>query len=176
MAAPLIRLAALTLLGTAIATTATAQQAADPELRPGATVRVTTSTRSAPLVGTLVRAEPGRLTIRTGSAETLVDPRSVLRLERRTVRRHTGTGALVGAAVGGATAVAFAIGFCDDPDTLCEADEYARIGLIFVTPPLLGGALIGSLIKTERWRAVSVTPYLALHDGRGLGLRLRLTF
>lgn len=176
MAAPLIRLAVLMLLGTAIATTASAQQAAEPELRPGATVRVTTSTRSTPLVGTLVRAEPGRLTIRTGSEETLVDPRSVLRLERRTVRRHTGTGALVGAALGGAAAVAFAVGFCEDPDTLCEADEYARIGLLFVAPPVLGGALIGSLIKTERWHSLSLAPYLALHDGGGLGLRLRLTF
>ncbi|MEZ4586530.1 MAG: hypothetical protein R2909_09045 [Gemmatimonadales bacterium] len=176
MTGPLIRLAALTLLGIAIVPAATAQQVTKPELGPGATVRVTTSTRSAPLVGTLVRAGPGSLTIRTGSEETQIDPRSVLRLERRTIRRHTGTGALVGAAVGGAAAVAFAIGFCDDPDTLCEADEYARIGLIFVAPPVLGGALIGSLIKTERWRAVSLAPYLALHDGSGLGLRLRLTF
>jgi len=175
MAAMPIRLAALMLLGAAITTAAPAQANA-PDLEPGTTVRATLSDRTAPIVGILVRTEPGRLTLRAGTDETQLDPRAVIRLERRTVKRHTATGLLVGTAVGSAAAIAFAIRFCDDSDTLCEADEYARIGLIFVTPPALAGALIGSLIKTERWSPVSLTPYLALDGRRGIGLRVRLSF
>jgi len=175
MAALSIRLAALMLQG-AVITTAASAQTQEADLRPGTTVRATLSDRSVPITGALVRVEPGRLILRTGSDETQLDPRAIVRLERRTVQRHTATGALVGTAVGSAAAIAFAIGFCNDPDTRCEVDEYARIGLIFVTPPALAGALIGSLIRTERWSPVSLAPYLALDGGRGIGLRVRLSF
>ncbi len=44
----------------------------------------------------------------------------------------------------------FLVGFCGDPDTACGADEVGRAVLIFVVPTAAAGALIGSLVRTER--------------------------
>lgn len=65
-------------------------------------------------------------------------------------RSHTGTGLLIGGLVGVAAATVFLVGFCGDPDTACGADEVGRAVLIFVVPTAVAGALIGSLVRTER--------------------------
>jgi hypothetical protein len=65
-------------------------------------------------------------------------------------RSHTWTGLLVGGAVGAAATTVFLIGFCGDPDASCGADELGRAALIIGLPPAAVGALIGSLIRTER--------------------------
>ncbi len=67
-----------------------------------------------------------------------------------TTRAHTGTGLLIGGLVGVAAATVFLIGFCGDPDTACGGDEVGRAVLIFVVPTAVAGALIGSLVRTER--------------------------
>jgi hypothetical protein len=63
-------------------------------------------------------------------------------------RSHTGTGLLVGAIVGVSAATVFLIGFCDDPDTECGADEVGRAVLFIAVPTAALGALIGSLIHS----------------------------
>lgn len=67
-----------------------------------------------------------------------------------TSRSHTGTGLLVGGLVGAAAATVFLVGFCGDPDTACGADEVGRAVVIIGVPPAVVGALIGSLIRTDR--------------------------
>jgi hypothetical protein len=61
-------------------------------------------------------------------------------------RSSAGTGALVGAVVGLSAAGLFLLGFCSDPDTRCEADEYIRATIYIAGPPTLIGGLIGALL------------------------------
>jgi hypothetical protein len=68
---------------------------------------------------------------------------------RAATRSHTGTGLLIGGLVGAAATTVFLIGFCDDPDTQCGADEIGRAVLFIAVPCAAVGALIGSLIRTE---------------------------
>lgn len=70
--------------------------------------------------------------------------------DRLKAASNTTTGLLVGAAVGLSAASLFLAAFCSDPDTRCEADEYARATLIIAVPPTLIGGLIGSLIPERR--------------------------
>jgi len=65
-------------------------------------------------------------------------------------RSHTWTGLLIGGLVGAAATTVFLIEFCGDPDTECGADEVGRAALVFALPAAAVGALVGSLIKTER--------------------------
>ncbi len=65
-------------------------------------------------------------------------------------RSHAGTGLLIGGLVGVAATTVFLVGFCSDPDTVCGADEVGRAVLVFLVPPAVVGALIGSLVRTER--------------------------
>lgn len=68
----------------------------------------------------------------------------------RDTRSHTRTGLLIGGIVGGVATAVFLAGFCNDPDTKCEADEVGRAVLFIGAPIAAAGALIGSLIRTER--------------------------
>lgn len=74
---------------------------------------------------------------------------AALARESAAVRRHTGTGLLIGGLVGAAATTVFLIGFCSDPDTSCEADEVVRAAVIIGVPCAAAGALIGWLIKTD---------------------------
>ena len=65
-------------------------------------------------------------------------------------RSHTWTGLLIGGLVGGAATAVFLTGFCGDPDTACGADEVGRAVVLIAVPAAAAGALIGSLIRTER--------------------------
>ena len=70
--------------------------------------------------------------------------------DRAATRSHTGTGLLIGGLVGVAATTVFLIGFCNDPDTSCGADEVGRAVLFIGVPCAVVGALIGSLVRTER--------------------------
>jgi hypothetical protein len=149
-----------------------------PALRRGVEVRARGAGAGAPIMGRLIdlRADALRIEQAEGTI-TDVPRRGLVALEVKRVSRATGTGALVGGIVGGAAAALFAAGFCNDPDTLCEADEYLRIGLLIGGPPLAAGAIIGTLIRRERWVAVPVES-LRLRLGVGPGglqLGFRLT-
>jgi hypothetical protein len=65
-------------------------------------------------------------------------------------RSHTGTGLLIGALVGAAATTFFLVKFCGDPDTACQGDEVGRAIVFIALPVTAAGALIGSLIRTER--------------------------
>lgn len=54
----------------------------------------------------------------------------------------------MGGIVGAVATTVFLIGFCDDPDTECGADEVGRAFVIFTFPAAAAGALIGSLIRS----------------------------
>lgn len=76
---------------------------------------------------------------------------SLISLRRSSATRsHAGTGLLIGGLVGVAATTVFLVGFCSDPDTVCGADEVGRAVLVFLVPPAVVGALIGSLVRTER--------------------------
>ena len=69
--------------------------------------------------------------------------------ESAAVRRHTGTGLLIGGVVGAAATTVFPIGFCSDPDTSCGVDEVGRAAVIIGVPCAAAGALIGWLVQTD---------------------------
>ncbi|HEX6747498.1 MAG TPA: hypothetical protein VF092_09445 [Longimicrobium sp.] len=64
-------------------------------------------------------------------------------------RGHTKEGLLIGGIVGVAAAGLFLAGFCDDSDSPCQGDEYARALVYIALPPAVVGALIGTLIRTK---------------------------
>lgn len=66
------------------------------------------------------------------------------------------TGAAVGLLAGTAATVGFLALFCDDPDTLCEADEFVRAFTIIALPPTVAGALVGLAVRVERWEPATV--------------------
>jgi len=74
----------------------------------------------------------------------------VPRAEKPATRTHTWTGLLIGGLVGGAATAVFLTGFCGDADTECGADEVGRAVALIAVPAAAAGALIGSLIRTER--------------------------
>lgn len=70
--------------------------------------------------------------------------------ERFATRTHTRTGLLIGGVVGAAATTLFLVGFCGDPDTACGADEIGRAVVLIAVPCAVAGALMGSLVRTER--------------------------
>lgn len=134
--------------------------------------------------GALVQADSAGLTWRPGGS-------SVAQLTRwsqigdveisRGKRGHAGTGALAGAiaaAVPGAlSGMAFAEITCE-----CSHPNYAGGALfgalIFAGPGALAGAIIGQLVRTERWEAVPVDRLRVtiIPEARRLGIGLALRF
>jgi hypothetical protein len=72
------------------------------------------------------------------------------RTEKPDTRTHTWTGLLIGGLAGVAATTVFLTQFCGDPDTECGADEVGRAVVVIAVPAAAAGALIGSLIRTER--------------------------
>ena len=85
----------------------------------------------------------------TPAARTEHQGAAALARESAAVRRHTGTGLLIGGVVGAAATTIFLIGFCNDPDTSCGVDEVGRAAVIIGVPCAAAGALIGWLVKTD---------------------------
>jgi hypothetical protein len=107
-------------------------------------------------VGRLVDLRNDTLRIELPDGAVAPVPRRRLAgLEVQRLSRAPGTGALAGGIVGAIAAGLFAAGFCSDPDTLCEADEYVRIAAFIGGPPLVAGAIIGTLIRRQKWVPVS---------------------
>jgi hypothetical protein len=71
-------------------------------------------------------------------------------VEAPATRSHTKTGLLIGGLVGVTATTLFLVAFCSDPDTACGADEIGRAVLFIAVPCAAVGALIGSLVRTER--------------------------
>lgn len=118
----------------------------------GTRVRVLTSQRARPLVGTLVRSTPDSVVVDA----TVIARGSVRRLEVSAGRKShwltgAGIGLLVGAGVGAIAASGSDgcgnIGPLDASCTLAIAGVGGAIGT-----PL--GALVGAMVRTDRWRVV----------------------
>jgi len=141
-------------------------------MAPGARVRITRTDDQAPrLVGTLARVTGDTLWLasRAGADPAIALRVGVRRLEVSLGRRsHVARGAIIGAIVGGAATGLFLAAFCSDPDTLCEADEFAKVGLIIGLPPVALGTAIGLIASHERWVPV---PWPA---SARVGLRVRV--
>jgi hypothetical protein len=93
----------------------------------------------------------GNLPPGTAALAARTEPQGAAALARESaaVRRHTGTGLLIGGVVGAAATTVFLIGFCSDPDTSCGVDEVGRATVIIGVPCAAAGALIGWLVKTD---------------------------
>ncbi|MEZ4455383.1 MAG: hypothetical protein R2882_02355 [Gemmatimonadales bacterium] len=153
-------------------------QGSGPALEPGVRVRATT-TAGERVEGRFGSWREGRLTIATGGREASIPRENLRRLEVGRVSHATSAGALIGGAAGALAATWFAVEFCRDTDTLCEADEYARIYGLFVLPPLAAGALIGSVIERTHWDAVPLDRLavgVGPAPGGGVTVALRIRF
>lgn len=128
-------------------------------LEPGARVRVTMAALSRPTVARFTGWRADSLLLDMGGGAPSVVPRtSLLRLEiSRNRRSRLLAGAGVGLLVGGVATAAFLAAFCDDPDTLCETDEYLRAFTLIALPPTAVGAVIGLAIRVEDWEPVSLS-------------------
>lgn len=93
----------------------------------------------------------------------------------RGTHAKTLTGAAVGLAAGTVATALFLAAFCSDSDTLCETDEYLRAFAIIALPPTGVGAIVGSLVRVERWERVAPERFAwtsAAPLRVGLGLRI----
>ncbi|NIM50189.1 MAG: hypothetical protein GTN62_07600 [Gemmatimonadales bacterium] len=154
-------------------TSALAQQ---PVVDVGATVRVSTGGRRAPLVGTVLALERDTLVLRQGrSPEPLRIPvKLVQRLQVRrgpssrwpTILKHAGVGLVVGAA-GGAVAGPFLMSASctawekdtekqtDCLDDLVDPGARGKAALLFGAAGTAVGAVVGAIVARERWNDVS---------------------
>ena len=128
-----------------------------------------------PLIGTVTEATDQGFSVGRRHftyAETL-------RLDRSVGRRgHALTGAAVGLGAGAVATVLFLGAFCDAGDSPCQGDEVVRAATVFALPPTAVGALIGALVKTDRWESVlprRMTMGLGLVPG-GARVRVALRF
>jgi len=115
---------------------------------PGARVRVKT-TLSGVVVGSVTGVDPDALTIETetGDGVQRVPWAEVVTLERsRGFRRRTGEGLLAGVAAWGVIVGAYAVF-----DTL---DESGVGEPAFIVGLVATGGVVGTLLKTERWKRV----------------------
>jgi len=161
--------------------TAARQATGDDLLQVGDRIRITTSSSSSAIKGILVAADQAELTLTREGRESThlnVARSDVAKLEVvRGKKSHWLAGALAGAGGG----LALTALYCNDPplgDT-CDSGEWAGTAAFFGGIGAASGALVGALIRTDRWETVpadglkvSVSPV----PGHGLALALRLTF
>jgi hypothetical protein len=158
--------------------TAAAQPTGDSPLQIGDRIRIKTPSSSSAIKGTLVAADDVGLTLAPEGRDT--SHRKFARSEIAKVevvrgkKSHWLAGAVAGAAGGLVlTALYCGNGWCD------ESGEWAGSAAFFGGIGAAGGALVGVLIRTDRWQdvpseglKVGVRPM----RGRGLALTLRLSF
>ena len=127
---------------------------------------------------------PGQWTVQLADfsqRDVLTD--SILSVEVLEMHRRTGRGALIGGAAGAAIGIAVWVATedaeCDDAGELCDAiaeDVFDHIRPAFAVlstgTGILAGALIGSLVKSERWVPASMPGTGSPRDGASLGIRL----
>jgi hypothetical protein len=102
----------------------------------------------------------------------------VQRLEvSRGKKSHWIAGALAGAGGG----LALTALYCNDPPLggKCDSGEWAHTAAFFGGIGAAGGALIGAVIRTDRWTTVppnTLTLSVSPAPGRGVALAMRLSF
>jgi hypothetical protein len=150
---------------------------------PGPLPGASRQTGCPPERGVLVGSDSAGLTWRSGGSSVVrVTPWSQVGSVEvsRGKGGHAGTGAaagaIVGAIPGALSGMAFA-GLCE-----CSHPNYAGGaligGLIFAGPGALVGAIVGQLVRTERWGAVPVDRLRVtiIPEARRLGISLAVRF
>ena len=160
---------------------------------PGARVRVYSPDR---LTGTIEMLSRDTLVLKTEASRYRMDQgrvvawrvisrqaipfASITRLEvTRGKKSKWLVGAVVGLGLGAAATVAFLAGFCDDSDTSCEGDEYLNAFALIALPPAIVGAVIGALIKVDRWEDIpldGIRVSLRPNDHLGVAISVRIVF
>jgi hypothetical protein len=134
--------------------------------------------------GAFVAVSSAGLTWRPGGSSTaqLTPWRQIGELDVSRGRHgHAGTGAAVGAVVG---AIPGALSGMAYAEVVCECSHPNYVGgalmgaLIFAGPGALAGAIIGQLVRTERWDAAPVERLrVSVHPGaEGVQIGLTLRF
>jgi hypothetical protein len=159
-----------------IASTAAAQETVSP--LPGTLLRVTAPTVAPdPLVGTLVEATERELVLAIPGSDRRTVPRAaVTRLEWSRGRHGNPVRGMIWGTVIGAVALS-AIN-ARDPET-GRAQEHVFVAFVGAGMGALPGAVIGALIKTQRWAEVPVSNVrvlLAPLKGSGLAMGFTLTW
>jgi hypothetical protein len=126
----------------------------------------------APLVGTALGSSDGTLYLRrSGSSDTIsVQQSRIQRVEvANGTRGHLLVGMLVGGAVGAGILAAASSG-SDHSGGFGGSANWAPEGAIVGgVGGLLIGGIVGELIRTERWKAI--TPTVAWHSTPGIGTK-----
>ncbi len=142
----------------------------------GERVRLTLASREDPVVGVLVAQDRDSLRVQSRpDSPPIVFARAGVTGAEASLGRHghAGTGALVGLLAGGVAGAALGSS-CED-DFLCPGTGGGALllggtGLVF-------GALVGVLIRTERWEWVYPEEvevgFVPLRRGAGVGVSLR---
>jgi hypothetical protein len=151
---------------------------AETAITPGSRIRLSAPTVAVERIeGTVIQMDQTSVSISAGDRASVSVPReSITRLEVNTGRhRQTKAGALTGAVIGAALGAAhpcFAMVGCDEQNAGAAALIYGLTGAGY-------GAIVGALIKVDRWTAlpldrVRVTPVAT--PGRGVGLSVSFSF
>jgi hypothetical protein len=161
-------------LGTLPASAAGPGQTSGGPIQIGHRVRVSEIAEAARVTGTLVAIDDKVLRIASKERELEIPRSQIAKLEQwRGKKSHWLAGLGVGAVVGGLSTIPFCSGWCSsDGEALGSVVALAGIGAA-------GGALIGAIIRTDRWETVRVPPVsigAAPLPGRGAVFALRLTF
>jgi hypothetical protein len=131
----------------------------------GQRLRITVLGSEGSVVESEVRSLVGTtLTVESGTSQTSYDLRDLFRLQAfEGTSGHTKIGALVGLLTGGVVlGIAAATGECSGD--VCGGVETGP-GLAFGAATTLGGALVGALIRTERWRDVDPEGFAVVQPG-----------
>ena len=152
----------LAILAFSLALAASAVEAKEPDpVQVGDRVRVTVLAGSPPMTGRLLELDRETLGLRldaaddSGVAARRIPRATVATLELDRSHGNAGTGALIGLAVG----LTIGLILAGNHETLGDSDYYALSavggGLVYGT---LGGAIIGSQIREERWEPRPLPP------------------
>ncbi len=151
-------------------------RAQGPPLSAPARVRVLASPLgTAPVIATVTARHGDSLLLSVPDRGPVALPlAAVQRIEvSRGTRGKTAVGALVGLAVGTVATAVFLATFCNDPDTLCASDEHVRAFAVIALPATGVGAIVGTLVRSERWERVAPERF-ALGGAAPLGVGLRV--
>jgi hypothetical protein len=147
----------------------------------GARVRITApSVGTRPLVGTLVGIESDALKLDVeGALESRVVPRSaVTKLEFSQGRkRNTMKGAWIGLATGAVAGGALAAAYASSDGGPVNAEFVPLVAGVYGAAGMALGALIGAMVKSERWREADLEgPLVSVGSvpGGGVGFSIHV--
>jgi len=159
---------------------ATAQTTGEPPLQVGDRIRIKTLASSSAIKGRLVAADAAALTLAPEGRDTSHRKFARSEIDQLEVVRGKRSRWLPGALVGAAAAGVGAILMCNGIGcSTGEGDDTAKNVAVAAGIGAATGALVGLLIKTDRWKTVpadSLNVTVGPVPGHGLALTVRLSF